>query len=286
MKTHIWKRMTRDGAKLLFSILALLLVLTGCNVPTPTPPEPETTGTELPTEQLTELPTEQPTEQPTEAGTEDEANAQLSNSLGEFWKEMGGQAYPIYTFSDPQLFCDLVREISSRTSKSFVIPLLNEEDMPSDGTPWCARASYLFDPDLEISLWEEFCETAEYDELYYFHIWIEGEIKIPQEDGKTKKIPFYIDIDTFGLDFELYYKQYGYVFDKDTVRIEEFEPDRDWGYSIYRAFTPEKIGDEWLWPMTFFTVYCPSGLTDQEEELFLKMIRESIVCITPQEVES
>ena len=286
MKKRIFKHATQTGAKLLFSILALLLVLTGCNVPTP-PQEEFPTGTEQPTDAPTEQPTELPTEQPTEVGTEDETNAQLSKSLGDFWEEKGGQAYPIYTFWSPQLFCDLVQEISNRTSTSFVIPLLvKAKDVPSDGTPWCARASYLFDPNLEISLWEKFCETAEYDQMYYSHIWVEGEIKIPQEDGKSKKIPFYIDINTFGLDFELYYTQYGYVFDKDTVRIEEFEPDRDWGYSIYRAFTPEKIEDEWLWPMTFFDVYCPSGLTDQEEEIFLKMIRESIVCITPQEVES
>ena len=52
MKKRIFKHATQTGAKLLFSILALLLVLTGCNVPTP-PQEEVTTGTEQPTEEVT-----------------------------------------------------------------------------------------------------------------------------------------------------------------------------------------------------------------------------------------
>ena len=56
MKKQTFRRVTQTGAKLLFSTLALLLVLTGCNVPTPTPPEPETTGTEQPTESPTTIP--------------------------------------------------------------------------------------------------------------------------------------------------------------------------------------------------------------------------------------
>ena len=71
MTKHIFKRATQTGAKLLFSILALLLVLTGCNVPTP-PQEELPTGTEQPTEAPTEQPTEEPTELPTELPTEQE----------------------------------------------------------------------------------------------------------------------------------------------------------------------------------------------------------------------
>ena len=82
MKKHIWKRMTATEAKLLFSILALLLVLTGCNVPTPTPPaEPEATGTEQPTEEPTELPTEQPTEEVTTAPEPVEARYDIFHAL-------------------------------------------------------------------------------------------------------------------------------------------------------------------------------------------------------------
>lgn len=66
MKKRIFKRATQTGVKLLFSIMALLLVLTGCNTPTPTPPDDPTTP---PNTQETELPTEQPTEEPTEEVT-------------------------------------------------------------------------------------------------------------------------------------------------------------------------------------------------------------------------
>ena len=39
MKKRIFRHVTQTGAKLLLSVFALLLVLTGCDFPTPTPPE-------------------------------------------------------------------------------------------------------------------------------------------------------------------------------------------------------------------------------------------------------
>ena len=66
MKKRNFRHVTQIGVKLLFSIMALLLVLTGCNTPTPNPPEDPTTP---PPPQETEQPTELPTEQPTEEST-------------------------------------------------------------------------------------------------------------------------------------------------------------------------------------------------------------------------
>ena len=68
MKKRNFRHATQTGVKLLFSIMALLLFLTGCNVPTPTPSEDPTTP---PNTQETELPTEQPTEKPIEKPTEE-----------------------------------------------------------------------------------------------------------------------------------------------------------------------------------------------------------------------
>ena len=51
MKKRIFGHVTQTGAKLLLSVFALLLILTGCDFPTPTPPDgQEPTGTEQPTE--------------------------------------------------------------------------------------------------------------------------------------------------------------------------------------------------------------------------------------------
>ena len=68
MKKHSFRRETQSGAKLFFFGFALLLVLTGCNVPTP--PQVEVLdGTEQPTEQPTEPQTDVPTSDVTEVPT-------------------------------------------------------------------------------------------------------------------------------------------------------------------------------------------------------------------------
>jgi hypothetical protein len=253
MKKRIFKHATQTGVKLLFSLLALLLVLTGCNVPTP-PQEELPTGTEQPTDAPTEQPTELPTEQPTEVETEDETENTTNI----------GQTFVSFGFT-PTAFLQFLEEYLPCAKKNFIIPIF-----PGDESVVEAPI-YLFRCITPLEEWvANGCNMA-YD-FRAASVLLTFYADIPKLDGEKKlKVPVEIYISDVSSKSMQYQQASEVLFVEDPANSVYSVP---WEDARYMYLT---VMDEGTIPENGLKVYFPDALTDQQIQYLLDMIKEHLV---------